>query len=199
MGVLRRVGCGLIVGVGLLSGASAPGASAYSVSGGAYVGTATNDPTFTFAGAYTIACPSTVTTYWGSATGSATTSFTASYGAGTWCNFFGLPASVSVAGTQSITVNAGGSGVYTGSFHIPASTTITFNVPAAGCTVTVTGTQYFSHGFGGNVVSAFNLSGGIGVAYSIDGVAYTASGCPFFSGFDGSAEATFVAPGPTIS
>lgn len=185
--------------VGLLLGVGVAGASAYSVSGGYYVGTPTNDPTFTFGGLYPVECSSGVTSYWGNATGSATTSFTASYGGGTWCSFFGFPAEVSVSGTQSITINAGGSGVFTGSFNIPSLTVITYEVPIAGCIVTVPGGQTFNHGVGGNFVSAFNLSGGIGVAYSLEGIVYSASGCPFSSGSDGSAEATFVASGPTIS
>lgn len=198
MGMLKSVGCGLLVSVGLLAGASAP-AAAYSVAGGGYSGTATNDPTFTFADAYTVECPSEVSAYVGIATGSATTSFTASHGSGTWCNWLGFPASVFVAGTQAITVNGGGPSAFTGSFSIPLGTTMTINMPVAGCTVTVTGSQYFIQGIDGNVISALNLTGGIAVAYRINGMDYTASGCPFPSGSDGSAEVTFVAPGPTIS
>lgn len=201
MGVVRRRGSSVAVGVGLLLGVGASGAAAYSVSGGFYTGTATNDPSFTFAGVYTFDCPQSIVTYPGYASGAAQTNFTPDYGAPfEWCTFFGLPASLTVSGSQSLTVTGGPSGgIYTGSFRIPSGSSLTFSVPLAGCTVTVTGDQQFNHGSGGNVVSAFNLLGGIGVGYNVDGVDYTASGCPFGNGTNGNHTATFTAAGITIS
>lgn len=201
MGVLRRVGCGLVVSAGLLLGASAPGVSAYSVSGGTYTGTATDDPTFTVGGFYEITCPMAWTTFAGTATGWPVTYFRPYYGGIGDCDFFGFPADVTQDGSWGLTVSAGptGSGIYTGSLHLPAATTTTIEIPIVGCTVTITGTQHLAHGSGWNAVTAFNVWGGIAVAYGVDGVAYSASGCPFSSGSDGSVSATFVAPGPTIS
>lgn len=201
MGGVRRIGYGLVVAVMLLLGANAPGASAYSITGGSYTGTATSDPTFTVADAYTITCPAALSTFGGTATGWSVTYFRPSFGGVDDCEFFGFPAEVQQDGSWGLTVTNGPSanGFYTGDLHIPVSTTTTIEVPTVGCTVTITGTQNFGHGIGWNVVRAFNLMGGIGVALDVVGAAYKATSCPFSSGTDGEFTATFVASGPVIS
>jgi len=170
-----------VMGLGL----GAASASAYAITGGSYSGTATNDHSFTVGGAYTIVCPAADTTFTGSATGTDTTHFTPAYGSN--CNFFGLPAQVTQSGTWSIKVNGGPtSGFYTGLIHIPASSTTTIEVPLAGCTVTVTGTQQFQHGTGGNIGQARNVTPtGVQLQANVKGISYTASGCPFSSAADG--------------
>lgn len=201
--ITKMATAGAVAAMGL--GLGAASASAYSITGGAYTGQATSTHSFTVAGAYTITCPSAQTTFSGTATGSATTNFTPSYGAGaTVCSFFGLPASVTQSGTWGITVTGGpdASGWYTGSIHIPASSTTTINVPLAGCTVTVAGTQQFNHGANGNVGRARNITPtGVELEASVNGVAFTASGCPFASGTSGTYTTGGVVtiPGITIS
>lgn len=194
---MATAGAVAVMGLGL----GAASASAYAISGGSYVGTASADHSFTVGGAYTIECPAGDTTFTGNANGTATTSFTPAYGSN--CSFFGLPAQVTQSGTWSITVNAGpdGLGWYTGSIHIPSGSVTTIEVPLAGCTVTVTGTQSFAHGSGGNVGRAKNVTGGTQLEAAVNNIAYTASGCPFSSGSDGTynTNGPVNIPGVTVS
>jgi len=178
---MATAGAVAVMGLGL----SAASASAYAISGGSYVGTATNDHSFTVGGAYTITCPKADTTFTGTATGAASSNFTPAYGLN--CNFFGLPAQVTQSGTWAITVTSGPtSGFYGGDIHIASTSTTTIEVPLAGCTVTVTGTQLLQNGVGGNVIRARNVTPtGIQLEANVNNIAYTASGCPFSSASDG--------------
>lgn len=182
-------------------GLGAASASAYAVSGGSYVGTATSNHTFTVGGAYTLDCPAVDITFTGTATGSATTSFTPAFGAN--CSFFGLPAQVTQSGQWSETVTGGPvSGWYTGDLHIPSSSTTTIEIPLAGCTVTITGTQNFQNGTGGNITRTRNVSPtGVQAEIHLVNLAYTASGCPFSSASDGtySSNGLIDFPGITVS
>ncbi len=85
----------------LAIGAGAATASAYSISGGAYTGSATADHTSTFASLYTIGCAASGITYSGTATGADTTSFTPDFGMG-GCNLFGYPAIVTQSGAWNL-------------------------------------------------------------------------------------------------
>lgn len=198
---IATVSSAAIVSLGLCAGV----ASAYAITGGSYTGSATATHSFTVASAFTLTCPAAQTTFSGTATGSATTNFTPTYGGGaTVCTFFGLPTAVSQSGTWSLTVTGGpdGSGWYTGNLHIPATTVTTISTPLAGCVVTVAGTQQFSHGTGGNVVRGRNVTPtGVELQASVEGISYSASGCPFSSGSDGvySTNGVVSVPGITIS
>lgn len=179
-GAVVVVGALAAVGAGL--GASA--ASGYSISGGSYVGTPEVAVTATFDGVYTTDCGASSSSYWGTASGAASTNFTPSFGG---CSWVGFPATVSQSGAWSITVTGGPDfqGWYTGTLYIPSGTTTSFNAPVAGCTTTVSGAQSFSDGVGGNVVRIRNTSLGATAEYTVFGVVYTASGCPYSSGTNG--------------
>lgn len=167
---------GAVAAMGL--GLGAASASAYAINGGAYVGTATAANTFTVAGAFTVTCPAANTTFTGTATGAATSSFVPSYGPG--CTFFGQPATVTQSGPWSITATSGGPTTFGGSINIPSGSTTTINVPSTGCTVVVSGNQTFATGG-----SATNVSGGVNLTATVTGITYTASSCPFASGASG--------------
>lgn len=196
--VSRVATAGAVAAVSL--GLGAASAAAYSVSGGSYVGQATADHTFTVAGMYTITCPAAGITFTGTATGAASSSFTPHWGSN--CNFFGLPASVTQSGQWTETVTSGPiGGVYGADFHIPSTATTTLEVPLAGCTVTITGTQSFSNGSGGTSTTTRNVAGGAEAGIRVEGLAYAASGCPFSSGTDGtySSNGNISIPGITVS
>lgn len=190
--ITKMATAGAVAAMGL--GLGAASASAYSISGGSYVGQATSAHTFTVAGAFTITCPAASTTFTGTATGAASTSFTPAYGGP--CTFFGLPANVTQSGQWTITATSGGPTTFGGDIHIPASSTTTIEVPSTGCTVTVTGTQNFS-GAG----TASNIAGGVSLSANVTGIAYTASGCPFGSGTSGQyrTNGSVTIPGITVS
>jgi hypothetical protein len=190
--VSRTAAVAAVAAVGL--GAGAASAAAYSISGGSYVGTATSAHTFTVAGAFTLTCPASTTTFTGTATGAASSNFTPSYGPG--CTFFGLPASVTQSGQWTATVTSGGPSTFGGNLHIPASSTTTIEVPSTGCTVRITGTQNFS-----GVGTTTNVPGGVQASFHVSGIVYKASGCPFASGSDGtySTNGNVDIPGITIS
>lgn len=169
-------------------GISTQSASAYSVSGGSYTGTATTAHTFTFGGVYTISCSNV--TYTGTATGAASTSFTPSYSG---CSFFGLPAQVTVSGSSTLTVVSNSGGDFHVTYH--TSSTITVEVPSTGCVLTVGGTQEFTGGW------MRNYAGGVDVILAFFGISYTASGCPFSSGSDGTynTNGNVTIPGITVT
>lgn len=189
-GTVAAIGCGV----------GAATASAYSISGGAYVGTATGNHTYTNGGVYTISCPSVDTSFSGTATGADITSFTPAYGSS--CSFFGMPVTVTQSGTWSLRVIGGPvGGWYVGEVQIPSGTSTTISQPLAGCTQVVSGAQTFTHGVGGNVIRLRNVTGGVELEASVNGIAYAASGCPFFSGVDGTynTNGPVDVPGITIS
>lgn len=168
-------------------GLASTGASAYSISGGSYVGTATSDHSFTVGGFYTSTCPMADTSFVGTATGADASSFILAYGSN--CNFFGLPVAVTQSGAWEVEVTAGpdGLGWYTGEIHIASGATTTVEAPLMGCTGTITGSQVFQHGVNGNIIRARNVTPtGVQLEVAINGIAYAASGCPFPSGADGS-------------
>lgn len=190
---------GAVAMIGL--GVGAAGASAYSISGGSYVGTLTTNPTWTIGGAYTIDCPAADVTFSGDATGADTTSFTPAYGVN--CNYWGLPANVAQSGTWSLRVIGGPdvAGWYVGEVAIPAGSSTTISIPLAGCTQTVSGPQTYTHGAGGNVIRFRNVTGGVQLEASVNTIAYSASGCPFPSGTDGTYNSNGAVdiPGITVS
>lgn len=192
---------GAIAVIGL--GVGVPGASAYSISGGAYTATPTVDHSMTVAGAYTVTCPAAQTAFSGVATGADSTAFTPSYGSTGACNVFGYPVTILQSGTWIFKVTSGpdASGFYGAEVQIPFGTTTTISVPIAGCTTTTTGSQTFQNGIGGNVVRVRNTSSGAQIEASVNGIAYSASGCPFSSGSDGvySTVGVVDVPGVTIS
>lgn len=174
------------IGVAVAAGCTVAGnASAYSITGGSYAGTFSGNSSFTAGGVYVIECGAASSSISGFASGAASTNFSLVEGN---CSFFGLPATVTHSGVWFIGITGGPDAVgwYTGDLHIPAISTTTYGVPMAGCTVTVTGTQGFSHGINRNRVRARNVTPtGVTVEYEVNSVAYTASGCPFLSGSDG--------------
>jgi len=189
---------GAVAVVGL--GVSAAGASGYSISGGSYVGTSTSNPSWTNGGAYTIDCPAADATLSGIATGADATVFTPAYGSN--CNFFGLPVTVAQSGTWSLRVVGGPSaGWYTGELTIPAGTSTTVSMPLAGCTQVVSGPQVIANGVGGNIVRFRNVTGGVQLEAAVNNIAYSASGCPFASGTDGTynSNGSVDIPGITVS
>lgn len=193
---LATAGAVAVIGLGV----SVASASAYAISGGSYVGTAASNHTYTNAGAYTIDCPAGDTTFSGTATGSDTTIFTPAYGSN--CNFFGLQALVTQSGTWSLRVTGGPSaGWYTGELTIPSGTSTSINIPLMGCTQVVSGAQTFTHGVGGDVIRFRNVTAGVQLEASVNNIAYTASGCPIFSGTDGtySTNGPVDIPGITVS
>lgn len=201
MSMIKKIAtAGAVAAMGL--GLGAASASAYSVSGGAYTGTATSAHTFTVGGgAYTISCANA--TFAGTATGAATTAFTPSYSN---CTFFGFPATVTQHGPWSMTVTGGpnAAGEYTGKVEIPAGTSTTINVPLAGCTVVVSGYQDFPSTTGGSGTGSgtgVNSGGGVDLSASVGGVDYVATGCPFSSDNDGTynTNGDVTIPGISIS
>lgn len=181
--------------VGAALGAGAASASAYSVSGGWYTGTADGRVRLDFAHGYTVDCQETSIT--GYASGSSSTDFTPTFSD---CTFFGLPATVSQSGAWFANVLAGptSGGWYYADFYIPASTTTTVNVPLAGCTVTITGSQWWVAPVNYRNVTPL----GVEMEFYVSLAAYTASGCPFSSGTDGRISTTsgrIIIPGISIS
>ena len=189
---------GAVAAMGL--GLGAASASAYAVSGGSYTGAATGNHSFTIAGAYTFTCPAVGVRFAGTATGSATTSFAPGFGVN--CSFFGLPAQSTQVGPWSITVTSGpdGAGWYGADLHIPTGSSITLEVPLAGCTVAIAGTQGFANGVGSNVVRAKNTTPtGVQLEIAIENIAFSATGCPFSSAIGGTFTGTVDIPGITVS
>lgn len=174
-------------------GLGAAPASAYSISGGIYTGTANSSTTFKMAG-YTVEC-TFATTYSGTASGSASTSFTPAFSG---CGFVGFPATISQSGSWSLTINGStGSSAYQGGFYIPWGSTTTITIPLAGCTVTIPGGQSFP-----NAVTALNAMGGAAVQIVTSAwMSFTASsGCPFTSGSFGEINLGVITmPGVTFS
>lgn len=145
-------------------------------------------------------CPAADVTLAGSATGSDTTIFTPSYG--TNCNLFGLQASVVQSGTWSLRIIGGSSGGwYSGELTVPAGTSTAINVALMGCTQTVSGPQTFTDGVGGNSIRLRNVTGGVQLEAAVNNIAYAASGCPIFSGIDGTynTNGPVDIPGVTVS
>lgn len=185
---MATAGAVAVMGLGL----GAASASAYSItsagSGGSYTSVSSSSHVFTVGGGvYSIGCSSAV--FSGVATGADNTSFTPAYSG---CTFFGFPATVSQSGTWNIKVTGDSGVTYFGEILIPSGTTTTINVPIAGCTVTVSGGgsgQLFQNGVNGNIGEAVNYGSppntGIYLDAEVNGVVYTASGCPFSSGSDG--------------
>jgi hypothetical protein len=184
MSIIKKMataGAVAVVGLGL---GAASSSAAFSISGGAYVGApaaAASEHSFTVAGAYTITCPKSSTTFTGNATGAASTSFTPAYGSGTVCEFFGFPASVAQSGTWSVTATGKTGSTYTGQIGIPSGSVTTINVPIASCTATVGGPQTFTHGSGGSTGTAVNVTGGVNLTAVANNVAIASAsgGCPF--------------------
>lgn len=180
--------------VAAVLGASVTSASAYSIAGGTYTGTATSRVRFDFAYAYQVECRTTSVS--GYANGSSSTEFTPEFSD---CTFFGLPATVSQSGSWFANVLAGptSGGWYYADFYIPASTTTTVNVPLAGCTVTISGSQWWVAPVNYRNVTPL----GIEMDFYIGLAAYTASGCPFGNGTDASISTSgrIDIPGITVS
>lgn len=206
MSLIKKIATASVVAAAGLGVAAANASAVTGITGGPhYTGVATQTHTFTVAEFYTIECPAEDTTFTGDVDGSVTTSFTPYYGGEDACSFFGFPATVEQDGEWDITLTSGpdGSGNYNGTIHIPSGTSTTISVPIVGCNVTVSGTQSFAHGSGGNIGQARNWGSGTGVDLeaTVNGVSYTASGCPFSSGSDGAYSTNGVVsiPGITIS
>lgn len=183
----------IAAGAAALCGATASGAGAYAVSGGAFTGTNTSPITFAFGGgAASVSCPSA--TYSGTASGAASFPLTPAFSG---CNFAGFPVSITQSGSWRVTVVAGpdGSGNYTGALSIPSGTITTYAIPLAGCTVTVAGPLSFP-----NTTSLINWAGSAEATIHVVGISYTSSlGCPFASGTDGTYSGAITLPGVTIS
>lgn len=194
---LATVGAVAVLGVGAGAGA----ASAYSISGGAYTGTATANHTSTFGGAYTFDCPSSDVSYSGTATGADTTSFTPDFGFS--CDFFGFPAMATQSGAWSLKVVAGPdmNGYYDGELAIPVGTATTNESPLPGCEATFSGPQAFRHGFSSTVIRMKNVGGDVTLEMDLNGIAYSAAGPCFGSGSGGvySTNGVVTLPGVVIS
>jgi hypothetical protein len=192
---LATAGVVAVLGIGAAGAATA---SAYSISGGAYTGSATADHTSTFGGAYVFECPSS---YFGTATGADTTSFTPDFGFG--CNFFGYPAVATQSGAWNLKVVAGPdmNGYYDGELTVPVGTTTTNESPLPGCSAAFSGPQAFRHGFSSTVIRMKNVGGGVTLEMDLNGIVYTATGPCFTSGSGGlySTNGIVSIPGISIS
>lgn len=181
-------------------GGGAAAASAYSISGGTYVGVPSAGQTFTIGGAYSYDCPASQASFLGTATGADTSSFTPAYGA---CTFFGFPLTVLQSGTWSLRVIGGpdAGGYYDGELGIPSATVTTVQFPIGGCTITVSGPQTFTHGTGVNVIRMRNTGTGVELEASVSGIAHSDSGCAHPTGSDGvyDTNGPISIPGITIS
>lgn len=202
MGLVNRVAAVAVVAA-VAAGGGATAASAYSISGGAYVGTTVNGHTFAIAGAYAYGCPPALTTFSGTATGADTTTFTPYYGGPGDCDFFGLPVTVTQSGTWNLKVVGGpdGGGWYAGELQIPSGTSTTLDWPIGGCVVDVAGPQTLRHGVSGTSIRMRNTGTGVELDASVFEIAYVAAGCPFFSGPDATYDTngSVTIPGITIS
>ena len=178
----------------LAVGGGATVASAYSVSGGSYSGTATGAHAFTVGGgAYTFSC--STHSIAGSASGADTTSFTPAYSG---CSFFGFPLLVNQSGAWNLKVIGNSGSTFNGELEIPGGTSTSMSIPIMGCTFTVAGPQTFT----GVTMSNWASGTGVNLRASISGIAYTAAGCPFSSGTDGtysSGANPVTIPGLTVS
>lgn len=176
--------------VALSAAGGATSASAYSISGGAYTGVGAHHTFSVGGGAYTFSCSSS--SFPGTATGADTTSFTPSYSG---CTHLGFPLLVSQSGTWDLKVTGSSGLVYSGALEIPAGTSTTMSIPLMGCTFVVAGPQTF----GG--VSMINYATGVNLSAAASSIAYTATGCPFGSGTDGTynSNGDVVIPGITVS
>lgn len=179
-------------------GVSAVGASAYSISGGAYAAVSSAGHSSSIGGAYTIVCDPP--TFSGSATGSATTSFTPAYAN---CDFFGHPAEFTLSGAWELTVigGSGPSGPYYARVDIPTGVNVTTAVPLVGCEIYNAGPQSFVNGVGGTTVTLWNTPAGLQVDADVYGIGYTTNGaCPFVSGTDGEyhTNGSVIFPGVTV-
>lgn len=168
---------GAVAAMGL--GLGAASASAYSISGGAYTGTATAQHTFTIDGAYTISCDAEFN---GVATGAASTDFTPSF---TNCDFFGFPADVTPTGDWRLTVTGGGSGSYTGEIELLGDVDIA--VPIADCYVNVQSGQVFADGVNGNILTGDQIGSDVALVGDVNGISWTSSGtgCPWLPSTSG--------------
>ncbi|MBF6620872.1 MAG: hypothetical protein ITG02_11665 [Patulibacter sp.] len=195
---LVAAGAGAVLALGI----GAAGASAYSISGGAYTGTATVDHTWTYGGSTVVICPTSGTTYSGTATGADTTTFTPGFGGAGSCEFFGLPASVTQSGAWSLKVIAGpdGNGYYEGRLDIPVGTTTITDIPTGSCLATVGGAQAFQHPFSGTTILMRNAGPDLELVMSLSGITYTGSGLCFPPGLAVySTNGVVLLPGVTIS
>lgn len=187
----------------LAVGGGASVASAYSISGGAYVGVPQADNQFSVGGAHTYTCPAGLTTFTGTATGSDTTTFTPYYGGTDDCDWFGFGVTVTQSGAWDLKVVGGPvGGWYTGELTIPAGTTTTTDVFWGGCLFEVAGPQSFRHGVGGTIIRLRNTSTGVDLEASVADISHTTlRGCPHASGPDGSytTNGPVSIPGITIS
>lgn len=186
------------------AGVGATSVSAYSISGGAYVGAALGGgPSWVFDGAYTAGCPASGAAYSGTATGAASTSFTPYYGGAGGCDFYGLPATAGQSGSVSLEVISGPdiNGYYYGELTIPSGTSTVVDIMGAYCTATISGPQTFRHGISSTVIRMANVGSDATLEMDLNGIAYTATGPCFPAGTGGmhSTNGVIVLPGVTIS
>lgn len=187
MRTIKKTMLSVVAGFALSCGVATAGASAYSISGGAYTGTNSSLMTFSFdSGAYTFTCATA--TFSGNATGAASTAMTPAFSN---CFFFGFAATVSQSGAWPVTIDYGPVGDdYVGSVDIPTAVTTTLDVPVLGCTVTFDGMQSFP-----GSTTLTDTSVGVDAEIDITGLWYSTSGCPFSSGSSGTLGGTLSVPG----
>lgn len=167
------------------AGAAAPTASAYDWTGGAYQMTnGANAQTWQVGGGYTTSCSKASWT--GDTENGASTDVTEAVpafgpAAGGSCTMLGQPVTVTSAGPWRFRPVGGSAASHTFEIEIP-ETTIEF----IGCKVVLTGGQRFANGAGGSTASGTRSGNTLLLNWTLNGVKYTATHCPFASG------ATFV-------
>ena len=180
----------------LAVGGGATAASAYSISGGAYTSATSSTVKLTLAGSYTYACSST--SFSGVATGADTMTMTPAFGG---CSYYGFPWVITQSGAWKIKVTGGSAPNFTGELEIPAGVTTTWTLPITGCTFVISGPQTLRHGVGGNAAVIRNMGTGAELSFHLNGIAFTATSCPYSSGTNGVLDSGggISLPGITVS
>lgn len=180
----RLAAVAVTAAMGLAVGAAAASADGFDLTGGDFTGTATADQELTIDGVYTSTCSTLdVDGNTEAVTGTpAALAFGFSFAS---CTAFGFPPTITSSGSWQFEVTSKISSsppTYAGQLRFPSGSSTTIHVPIAGCSWTVAGPQTFTHGAGGNVVTAVQNGSTLQISVSIQGISYTASGCPFGSG-----------------
>lgn len=180
----------LVAAAVLGPGIGAASASAYTVSGGSYTGTGSNQ----YLGSEGSIVGCTDVEYEGTASGAASTSFTPTFTGCTAYTDQGYPATISSPNAWTLTITGGSGSSFTGSLGIPIGSAALISIPALNCNLTLEGNQAFVDGVPftqpfaeTNSIKADNVAGGsAGLTVRFGGATLTPSiGCPASIGTHG--------------